>query len=182
MPGTKRGMVLKGSEFGSIANFLRNKQEDIGHHANIGLKRLHQLKGFRCLPRSRLMYRQAFFACKLRQWILGSVFLRRRAANRDDILAPLEQLFQNRFTEGLLAVNHDTHWLLAFPLGDHRRTVSAIEMRDPDPDPLGHYFGERLLGSHLLDNLCGARCLEFGDLFGGVAKNVAQDLGGVFTQ
>ncbi len=55
----QRGVVLERAEPGRIQHRLRHEQQHVGHHAHVGIERLHQLERFRRLPALGLVHGQA---------------------------------------------------------------------------------------------------------------------------
>ena len=109
MIGQQRGVILERAELGRVEHRLRHEEEDIRHHADVGVEALHERQRLGRLPAFRLMYRQTLFQGERLQRILGPPGLVGRTADGNDSLASCEQLFEHRLTEGVLSVNHDTH-------------------------------------------------------------------------
>ncbi len=92
-----------------VEKFLRHEQRHECHDLQVGLERLELGQHFRSFIRGRLHHLQARGERRFLQGIgLGALFFR-RDIDGDDVLAALDQRFQDGLAEGLLAVDHDTH-------------------------------------------------------------------------
>ena len=102
-------MVLDRSLGRDREELFRHEQRDESHHLQIRLERLELLPHLGLAVGGRLIDRKLRRECGLLERIGLCALLLRRGIDGDDVLAALAQRFQNRLTEGLLAVHHDTH-------------------------------------------------------------------------
>ena len=105
----QRGMILDRSLGRNREELFRHEQRDESHHLQIRLERLELLPHLGLAVGGRLIDRKLRRECGLLERIGLCALLLRRGIDGDDVLAALAQRFQNRLTEGLLAVHHDTH-------------------------------------------------------------------------
>ncbi len=95
--GQQRRVILERAEPRRVEHRLRNEQQHIGHQADVGVERLHQLERFRRLPALRLVDGEALLAlrtasadlpggppCRARSTPRRH-FLRARAASREPL-------------------------------------------------------------------------------------------------
>src|SRR5258705_7701000 len=106
-------MVLDRAETGRVDDGLWHEQGHIGHDADVRLEGPHQLEGLRRLPRLRLMDGEPLFRRERREWVFRPAFLVGGAEYRDDVLASLQEGFENGLAEGVLSMDYDAH--LRFP-------------------------------------------------------------------
>ena len=96
-----------------LRNSSGTNKRDEGHHLQVGLERFEFLPHFRLLVGVRLIDRQLCGQRRFLQRIGLGARLLRRDIDGDDILAALEQRFEHRLAERLLAVNDDTHYVIS---------------------------------------------------------------------
>jgi hypothetical protein len=86
-----------------------HQQQHVSHDAEFGVQALHLLPNTRVLEGRGLEEgeilgeREFLERIQLRARLVG------RAVDADDLLAAIEQRFEHRMAEGLLAVEQDTH-------------------------------------------------------------------------
>src|SRR6185295_5750400 len=102
-------MILDGAELGSIEHRLGYEQRHVGHHAQVGVGRLHELESLRRFPALGLVHGQALLLGKHLERILGTTRLVGRAEHRHHILLALEQLLEHGLAEGFLPMHYDPH-------------------------------------------------------------------------
>src|SRR5688500_13904552 len=103
-------MILDRAVRRDIEEVLRHEQRDERHHLQVGLERAELLPHLGLLVGLGLIDRQVRRHRGFEQRIRLRAGFGRRDVHRDDILAALQQRFEHRFAERLLAVDHDTHW------------------------------------------------------------------------
>ena len=113
MQGQERGMVLDGARFGGVQHRLRHKQRHVGHDAQVGVGRLHQLQRLGHPPALGLVHGKALLAREHLERVLGPARLVGRAEDGDHVLLALQQLLEHGLAEGLLPMHDDTHWFSA---------------------------------------------------------------------
>ena len=92
-----------------LRNSSGHEQGHEGHHLQVRLEGAELLPHLRLAVGGRLIDRQLRGERRFLERIGLRAFLLRRHIDGDDVIAALEQRFEHRLAEGLLAVNHDTH-------------------------------------------------------------------------
>ena len=126
MHWAERWVILEGAVLRRVEHLFGYKLQDIGHHADVSIKRLHEFQCFRCLPRCRLMYRDTLLICELGKRIFGLAFFGRRATNGNDILVARYELFKHGFTKCLLTMKCNSQESLPLILNPIRPTVTTF--------------------------------------------------------
>ena len=104
-----------------VEEVLRHEQRDERHDLQVGPERAEFLPHLGLLVAIRLIDRQAGRERRFHQGVRLLPRLLRRHIDGDDVLAALQELLEHRLAEGLLAVDHDTHWTVSPHTLCHRR-------------------------------------------------------------
>ena len=107
--GKQRRMILDRAVGRDVQKIFGNEQRHESHHLQIRLERAEFLPHPRLAIGRRLINRQLGGERRFFQRIGLGAFLLGRDISRDDILAALDQRFEHRLAECLLAVNDNTH-------------------------------------------------------------------------
>src|SRR3974390_3640122 len=128
------------------------------------------------------MHRQASGERGLLQRIGLGARLFRRDVDRNPVVAALQERFQPRLAEGLLAVNHDTHWNTLPEVQAVKRATSNHRNVSDYWVPAGMTALLLSRGLRLLRRSDRARLLDVSDLGRAVAKHLGENLLGVLAQ